>query len=75
MKSESIMKLRSLFRKAGFKSIRFYFGAKGLYLGLPVFLITLLEKLLIKLPYSLRIAIAGSLPFRILLGIRIVGIK
>jgi len=75
LKEYTTLELSSLFRKVGFSRFRVYIGAKGKYISLPVFPIVLYETLLDKLPYKLRKTIVRIPPFRLLLGIRLVGIK
>jgi SAM-dependent methyltransferase len=75
LKEYTTLELSGLFRKVGFSQVRVYIGAKGKYIRLPTFPIVLYETLLDKLPYTLRKTIVRILPFRLLLGIRLVGIK
>lgn len=75
LKEYTTLELSNLSRKVGFSQVRVYTGAKGKYICLPTFPIFLCEKLLDKLPYALRKTIALTLPFSLLLGIRLVGIK
>ena len=75
LKEYTTSELSNLFRMTGFSRIRAYIGAKGLYMCLPLFVISLVENLLSVIPYSPRKVIATSLPFRLLLGIRMVGTK
>ena len=67
--------LAGLFRKAGFSRVRVYAGARGKFVRLPAWPVALCEMLLDLLPHALKRRIARSLPFRIFLGIRMVGIK
>jgi SAM-dependent methyltransferase len=75
LKEYMLTELCVLFRKVGFSRISSYVGARGIYIKFPLFLVKLCEKLLIILPFSLRRSIANTLPFRILLSIKIVGEK
>lgn len=69
------LELSSLLRKVGFSQVKVYIGAKGKYISLPALPIVLYETLLDKLPYTLKKTIVRILPFRLLLHIRLVGIK
>lgn len=75
LKEYTTFELSSLFRQVGFSRVKVYIGAKGKYLSLPAFLIAFFEQSLLKLPCSYRRAVVKTLPFRILLGTRFVGIK
>jgi SAM-dependent methyltransferase len=75
LKEYTVGELRGLFRRAGFSTTRTYVGAKGRYVVLPAFVITSVETILRTLPFAPRAAIARSVPFRLLLGIRLVGTK
>ena len=75
LKEYTTTELSSLFRRVGFSRVKVYLGAKAKYLGLPAFLFFFHEYLLEKLPYSFRRKIAHTLPTRLLMGIRLVGIK
>jgi SAM-dependent methyltransferase len=75
LKEYTVSELSNLFKKVGFSRVRICVGVKVKYISLPVFPIVLCEILLDKLPYILRKTIARSLPFSLLLGIRLVGVK
>jgi len=75
LKEYTISELSSLFRKVGFTRVRVYVGTKGKYIGLPAFPFIVFETLLEKLPYSLRKTIVRIFPFKLLMGIRLAGIK
>lgn len=75
LKEYTVGELKTLFRKAGFKRVRTYIGAKGVYVRFPVVPLVLCEKILEMLPFSLRRKIARSGLFRALLNGRIVGLK
>jgi hypothetical protein len=75
LKEYTVLELSNLFRKVGFSQIRAYVGFKVKYLSLPVFPLAICEKLLEKLPFTLRRTIARNLPFSLLLDIRLVGVK
>ena len=75
LKEYTTLELSRLFRKVGFSRVRVYIGGKGKYISLPPFPMFLFERLLEILPSALRKTIARMLPFGLLLGIRLVGIK
>ncbi len=75
MKEYSTSELSRLFRHVGFRKIRVYAGGRGVYLRAPLAPVRLCEASLGMLPYSLRKAIARTLPFRALIGVRLVGVK
>lgn len=75
LKEYTTVELISLFRKIGFSRVKVYLGAKGRYISFPVFPIVLYETLLDKFPCKLRKTVAHILPFRLLLNIRLVGMK
>ena len=75
LKEYTISELSVLFRKVGFSKVRAYVGAKGIYNKFPALPLILCEKLLCILPHTFRRAIAHSLLFRVLLNVRLVGIK
>lgn len=67
--------ITTLFKKAGFKKFRFYWGGKGIYIRCPYILIWITEKLLRPIPLRLRRHIARFYPIRALLGINLLAIK
>ena len=75
LKEYTTRELSGLFRKVGFSRIRIYVGFRGIHFIFPAPLLFLCEALLYKLPTALRESIARSRPFRVLLGIRLVGTK
>jgi SAM-dependent methyltransferase len=75
LREYTTLELIQLFRKVGFSRIKVYIGAEGKYINLPAFPMILCETFLDKLPYVFRKTIGRSLLFRLLLGIRLVGVK
>ena len=63
--------IRRLFDSAGFVNIRFYAGARGIFLRVPFWLIALVERTLASLPPARGKLIAKSGPMRALLGLRV----
>lgn len=75
LKEYTVSELTNLFRQAGFSKSRVIVGARGIYVRSSVLLTILCEKLLDAVPYPLgKSRVLGRL-FRLLLGIRIIGIK
>lgn len=75
LREYTVKELSELYRKVGFRRIRVHVGARGVYIVLPTFTIVMFETLLQRLPRSIGKAVAGSLLFRLLLGIRLTGVK
>lgn len=67
--------LVAFFKAVGFRKIKAYVGVRGMYAVFPLSIIQLGERVLESLPYSIQKTLARSLPFRFILGIRIVAIK
>ncbi len=75
LKEYTNQELAELFRQAGFKKVWSLTGARGYILPLPVVVLIWIERGLAALPKSWRKPISAFLPFKILLGIRLVGQK
>jgi SAM-dependent methyltransferase len=75
LKEYTNRELKELFRKSGFNKIYNLIGAKGYHLPCPTFLLVLLETLLSALPKNLQRPLSKFLPIKILLGIKIIGVK
>jgi SAM-dependent methyltransferase len=75
LKEYTLIELAWIFRKIGFSKLIAYVGARGVYIRFPIVPILFFEKLLERLPRRYRSRIAHSLAVRILLGVRLVGIK
>jgi SAM-dependent methyltransferase len=71
LREYSAGELRAILRRAGFRSLRFYAGARGHYVRVPYALLAACEGVLDALPGGLRRRLAGSLPVRALLGVRV----
>lgn len=67
--------LRDLFRRTGFSKVYNLIGAKGYHLPCPTSLLIALESFLSSLPHGLRRPLSKFLPIKILLGIKIIGVK
>lgn len=75
LKEYTTRELSALFGRVGFSDVKTYVGGKGRYVVVPAALVVLGETVLQGLPGALREIIGRSLPFRWLLGVRLVGIK
>ena len=75
LKEYTIAELRSLFRHAGFSGIELHAGGNGRYVRCPFVIGLICESLIAQLPLPYRRSVAGNLPFRSILGIRLVGIR
>jgi len=67
--------IRRLFASAGFSEIRFFAGARGLFLRIPFRLISLVEAILGALPQDFGKRIAQTAPMRALLGLRVAAMR
>jgi SAM-dependent methyltransferase len=74
LKEYSTAELSDLFKKIGFSKVTTFVGARGNYVGFPVFLISIFEKLLEKLRAAVRKITGMTLPLP-LPDIRMVGLK
>jgi len=75
LKEYTTRELMHLFKEVGFSRIRAYVGARGAYIRFPARLICACEAVLESLPKAVARPIARSLPFWVLLGVRLVGTK
>ncbi|OHC71256.1 MAG: hypothetical protein A2045_01920 [Rhodocyclales bacterium GWA2_65_20] len=75
LKEYTVSELSKLFTQAGFSKVRTFFGARGIYVPIPVRLLMLCESFLSLLPSTVSRPIAHSTPFRLLFNVRLVGIK
>ena len=75
LREYSARELRALLRRAGFGRVRFYAGAKGLYVRCPYGLIAAAEGILEALPRKVSARLAALAPMRALLGVRVLAIK
>lgn len=75
LKEYTLSELNSHFKSVGFTKVRVYLGLGESLLSFSIFPFILLEGLLNLLPYRLRKLIAGGFPARMLLGIRLIGVK
>lgn len=67
--------IRRLFASAGFSEMRFYAGARGIFLRVPFWLIALVEAILGAFPRGHGKRIAQTGPMRALLGLRVAAMR
>jgi SAM-dependent methyltransferase len=75
LKEYTNLELSTLFRNVGFRKVRRYIGARGLYGRIPLLTAIVAEGLVARLPTRIRRTIGLTLPIRLLLDIRLVAIK
>jgi 2-polyprenyl-3-methyl-5-hydroxy-6-metoxy-1,4-benzoquinol methylase len=75
LKEYTAQEMVALFKQAGFRRFRFYWGGRGIYIRCSYVLIWLVEKLLAPIPSKWRRRIARFYPIRALLGINMVAFK
>lgn len=75
LKEYTAQEIKTLFKQAGFKTFRFYWGGRGVYIRCPYSFIWVAERLLKRLSSKLRRKIARFYPIRALLGIVVVARK
>jgi SAM-dependent methyltransferase len=75
MKEYTIFDLNSLFIRTGFKKNRIRIGAKKYYVNLPILMVGVCESILNILPKNIRKYLIHHMPFKLLLTIRILGVK
>lgn len=75
LKEYTIAELSRLFKKVGFSKVMMYMGGKGKYLRLPIVFAVLCESLLESLPDKLRKIVVHTQLIRVLITIRLIGIK
>ncbi len=75
LKEYTITELSALFKEAGFSKLRMYIGGKGVYMRFPMFPAILCERILEHLPRKMARLLTKTYPLRILLGIRLIGVK
>jgi hypothetical protein len=72
MREYTYAELYRLFRDIGFRRIRGFLGARGRHLQIPIQVMCVMEWILGILPYK---KISGYLPFRLLLDMKVAGMK
>ncbi len=67
--------IRRLFASAGFAKVRFYAGARGVFMRVPFWLVAFVESVLGALPNGRGKLIAETGPMRALLGLRVAAVR
>lgn len=75
LKEYTNRELYSLFTKIGFKRVVVFWGARNIFLRLPIQAILCIEDILGILPFRLRRFLSGAFPFKQCLGIRLLAMK
>lgn len=75
LREYSAGELRKLLLAGGFGRVEFFAGARGLYVKMPYWLLSLVEGTLDALPHRLRKFLADNAPLRALLGLRLAAFK
>ena len=75
LKEYTVKELTNYFKAVGFKNVTYLVTFKGIQTNFPIFIIIIIEKILSKLPYSLRNKLASNLPLRLIFSIRLLGKK
>lgn len=75
LREYTFSELRKIFHEAGFSRVRAYAYVRGMTARLPVLLPMVCEFSLPLLPRTLRKRAVRTLPFRVLLNIRLVGVR
>lgn len=75
LKEYTSKELSELFRQAGFRECTPFAGFHGNYIRFPLSMVLALETMLDKLPGRVRRGLGRGRPFRMLLGVRMVGVK
>jgi SAM-dependent methyltransferase len=75
LKEYSARELHALLRRAGFREVRFYCGARGWYVRIPYLALAAAEAVLDALPWKLRRRLADTAPARAALGLYAEAVK
>jgi len=75
LKEYTMTELSGMFRDVGFRKLQVLVGARGFHVNMSTRVIKLLESILAKAPHRLGRTFARGLPLRLILGIKLVGIK
>lgn len=75
LKEYSAGELSELFRRTGFRKLKVLAGARGRHIACPPGLISALESMLSSLPGRLGKRLGRLLPFRVILGIKLLATK
>ena len=75
LKEYTNTELNRLFKNVGFSKVMMHIGGRGVYLRFPLFLAIIFEGVLDVLPSKLRYKLGNTIFMRILLNIRLLGVK
>jgi SAM-dependent methyltransferase len=75
LKEYTMTELSEMFRDVGFRKLQVLVGARGFHIKTPTLVIKLLESILAWVPHRLGRTFARGLPLRLILGVKLVGIK
>lgn len=75
LKEYTNRELRALFLRVGFRNVYSLTGVRGFVVPVPVWALIPLEFCLNCLPKPMRRLVSGFLPIKLLLGVRLVGVK
>jgi SAM-dependent methyltransferase len=75
LKEYTMTELSEMFRDVGFRKLQVLVGARGFHIKTPTLIIKLLESILARVPHRLGRTFARGLPLRLILGVKLVGIK
>jgi len=75
LKEYCARELHALLKRAGFRDVRFYCGARGWYARIPYLALAAAETILEVLPWKLRKRLADTAPARAALGLYVEAVK
>jgi SAM-dependent methyltransferase len=75
LKEYTMTELSEMFRDVGFRKLQALVGARGFHVKTPTLLIKLMESILSMVPHRLGRPFARGLPLRLILGVKLIGIK
>ena len=75
LKEYSLTELSQMFSAAGFRLLQVLVGARGFHIRTPTAVIKLVETILASAPRGLGRTLARGLPLRLVLGVKLIGIK
>lgn len=75
LKEYTMTELSEMFRDVGFRKLQVLVGARGFHVKTSTLVIKVLESILAMAPHRLGRTFARGLPLRLILGVKLVGIK
>jgi SAM-dependent methyltransferase len=75
LKEYTTKEIVALFKQTGFIRVKAWAGGRGKYISVPPLAVCIVEQLLSWFPPAIRTTLARTLPFRMLLGIRVAAMK